>query len=65
MAVKRKNEKKAKMQNLIKESKKIKCCYCDARENCRSRVYKEKSEEMGINTYCSITPNKKVRKNNK
>lgn len=63
MAVKRKNLKKEKMQKLISESKKIKCCYCDARETCKTRAYKEKSEEMGINTYCSITPNKKVKKN--
>lgn len=65
MAVKKRNLKKEKMKNLIKDSKKIKCCYCDARENCRSRAYKENSENMGINTYCSITPNKKVKKNNK
>ena len=59
MAVKRRKEKKNKMKELIKNSRKIKCCFCDAKENCKRRAYKEHSEEMGISTHCSITPNKK------
>lgn len=65
MAVKRKNEKKLKMKKLIKESKKIRCRFCDIKDTCRTRAYKENSEKMGINTYCSLTPNKKKSKKRK
>lgn len=58
MAVKRKLEKRNKMKDLIKNSVTIKCCYCNAKDNCSSRYSKEKSEQMGIKTHCSITPNK-------
>ncbi|MGL5458086.1 MAG: hypothetical protein ACRDBY_00565 [Cetobacterium sp.] len=46
------------MKNLMEKSVKIKCCYCDAKDNCKTRQWKERSEEMGIKTYCSLTPNK-------
>lgn len=62
MAVKRRREKKAKMEKLVKDSVLIKCCYCDIKDNCTRRAYKEKSENMGIKTHCSITPNKKKKK---
>lgn len=58
MAVKRKNEKKYKLENLYDKCVKIKCCYCDAKETCKSRSYKESSEKLGITTYCSQTPNR-------
>lgn len=62
MAVKRRKEKKQKVKKLIKDSMRIKCCYCDAYQTCNTKSTKEKSELMRIITYCSITPNKKYRK---
>lgn len=58
MAVKRKKMKKNKIKDLYDRSVKIKCCYCDAKENCSYRGYKESSEKMGITTYCAKTPNR-------
>lgn len=66
MSVKRKNEKRNKIKNLMKNSVKIKCCYCNCKDNCKTRRSKEKSEGLGIKTYCSITTNKTkdfIRKN--
>jgi CobQ-like glutamine amidotransferase family enzyme len=65
MAVKRKNEKKAKMQELISNSRKIKCCYCDLNGKCHVQASKEKSESLGIITHCTLTPNVAVKKVNK
>jgi hypothetical protein len=58
MSVKRKNEKRNKLDELYKKSVKIKCIYCDSKDDCRFRKNKEKSEDMGITTYCTMTPNK-------
>lgn len=58
MSVKRKLQKKKKMQDLINNSVRIKCCYCNIKDSCSHRYSKEKSEQMGIKTFCSITPNK-------
>lgn len=57
MAVKRKNEKKAMMLELMKNSTKIKCCYCDLNGSCKLQASKEKSEGLGIITHCTLTPN--------
>lgn len=57
MAVKAKNRKKAKMQILIDNSTKIKCCYCDLNGKCKLQVSKEKSESLNIITHCTLTPN--------
>lgn len=65
MAVKAKNRKKLRMQELIKNSKKIKCCYCEICDTCNVRAQKEKSENMEIITHCTLTPNVLVKKNKK
>lgn len=62
MAVKAKNRKKLKMAELIKNSTKIKCCYCDLSGSCSLQSSKEKSESMGIITHCTLTPNTKKKK---
>jgi|GEM_PF-6407070 hypothetical protein len=62
MAVKARNIKKQKMLNIITDSKKIACRHCELCGNCRTQEYKEKSEKMGITTYCSLTPNKEKSK---
>lgn len=58
MAVKARNRKKQNILNMIDNSKKIACRHCDLFRNCKTQEYKEKSEEIGITTYCSLTPNK-------
>lgn len=67
MAVKARNRKRARMQKLIADSTKIKCCYCDIKDECTVRASKEKSESLNIVTHCTLTPNvsKKKRKKNK
>lgn len=65
MAVKAKKRKKFRMEELIRNSKKIKCCYCDICDTCSVRPQKEKSEEMGIITHCTLTPNILVKKKKK
>lgn len=62
MAVKARNRKKQNMMNLINNSKKIACRHCVLCGNCSSQEYKEKSELMGITTYCALTPNKEKSK---
>lgn len=57
MAVKAKKRKKNKIQELISKSIRIKCCYCDLKGNCKTQASKEKSENMGFTTYCTMTPN--------
>lgn len=58
MGVKKKNLKKLKLKEMYDKAVKIKCRYCISKDNCRFRVNKEKSENMGIITYCTLTPNK-------
>lgn len=62
MAVKARNRKKQNMLNLISNSKKIACRHCVLCGNCSTQKQKERSEEMGIITYCSLTPNKEMGK---
>lgn len=67
MAVKAKNKKKLKMKELMDNSVRIKCKYCDIYETCKVKINKEKSENMGIITHCTLTPNlpKKSKKSKK
>jgi hypothetical protein len=67
--LKKKNAKK-QMKFLKENGVKIKCCYCDAKETCSVRANKEKTEKLGIKTFCTLTPNntktskkKKIRSN--
>lgn len=64
MAVKARNQKKLKMEELMKNSTKIKCCYCVLSGECKLQAQKEKSENMGIITHCTLTPNVKKKKSN-
>lgn len=58
MAVKCKKRKKENLKEMYEKSIKIKCCFCDIKETCKFKSYKEHSESLGIKTYCSVTPNK-------
>lgn len=58
MAVKKKQLKKNQSKELIEKSVRIKCCYCDIKDDCLLKARKERSEKMGINTFCSLTPNR-------
>lgn len=55
--IKKKNFKK-RVKKLKENGVNIKCCYCEAKENCKTRAFKEKSEDYGFKTYCTLTPNK-------
>lgn len=57
MAVKRKYQKKLESKQSWERAVKIKCYYCDAKETCKFRAHKEKDEDRGIITYCTISPN--------
>lgn len=59
MAKKRANQKKARSQFLTNNAVKIKCCYCEAKDTCKYKDQKERTEKMGITTKCTMTPNKK------
>lgn len=71
MAVKQKKRKANFKKNLLSKAIKIKCCYCQSKDTCIYKVRKEKSEETGCMTYCTLTPNvpkkakKKAKKNAK
>lgn len=56
--MKERKRKKNKVKEMYKNAKKIKCCYCSLKDNCVHRASKEKSENMGITTYCTLTPRK-------
>lgn len=62
MAVKARSRKKQKILNIISNSQKIACRHCYLYGNCRTQRYKEKSESIGITTYCLLTPNKGKKK---
>jgi predicted peroxiredoxin len=49
---------KEQMKHLLEHGVKIKCCYCLSKDNCKTRQWKEKSEALGITTYCTLTPNR-------
>lgn len=58
MAVKRRNQKKTQLKGKYENAVKILCCYCQDKDTCSMRERKEKSEAMGITTYCTSTPNR-------
>lgn len=57
MAVRQKNRKSHSKKTLLTRAIKIKCCYCEIKETCIYRSRKEKSENSGCMTYCTLTPN--------
>lgn len=57
MAVKKKKLKKNFKKDLRTKAVKIKCCYCDIKNDCKIKARKEKSENKGCTTYCLLTPN--------
>lgn len=65
MAVKQKKRKANERNTLLSRAVKIKCCYCDIKDSCTRRKNKEKLEESGCMTYCTLTTNvpKKQKKN--
>lgn len=44
------------------EEVRIKCFYCDAKENCPIRERKERYEQSGFITRCPFTPNRPGKK---
>lgn len=64
MAVKARNRKRNRARDNYNKAIKIKCCYCNLYGNCDRQAYKENSENLGLITYCTLTPNvpKKQRK---
>lgn len=57
MAVKARNRKRNERLNITLNAVRIKCCYCDIKDTCKRREFKEKNEMDGIRTSCMITPN--------
>lgn len=53
----KKHKAKKQMEMLKEKAVKIKCCRCDLKDTCKVKINKEKSEKMGIITYCTLTPN--------
>lgn len=58
MGVKKQKQKKIERENLWQKAILIKCYHCLDRNSCKHKNDKQKSEKMGINTYCIFTPNK-------
>lgn len=59
------NTRKILKQWVTDNAVKIKCCYCDEKDVCKFRTRKEKWEEQGVMTRCTMTPNKKKKKSKK
>lgn len=57
MAVKRRNQKRRQREEMEIRAVKIKCCYCDIKDDCKHRESKERTEKKGIVTLCCMTPN--------
>lgn len=57
--MKARRRKKEEKRWLDRNAFKIMCRFCDAKDACTRRKYKEKSEQAGIMTRCTHTPNKK------
>lgn len=62
--LKKKNAKKI-MENYKNNSRRVKCVNCTANDNCSLRKNKEKSENLGIITYCTLAPKKDPKPKNK
>lgn len=65
MAVKRKYQKRQQSAESWARAVKIKCCHCDLAESCKFRDMKERDENRGIITWCTLSPNKKKPKKKK
>lgn len=65
MAVKARNRKRKKIEDMYNNAVKIECRYCDLSGNCKFQRGKEDSEKMDMMTYCTLTPNKPKKKKNK
>lgn len=48
------------MKQLLKtkDAIRIKCCYCELKEECTRRIHKEREERHGLTTYCTLTTNR-------
>lgn len=53
-----KREAKKRMAYLVDNAVMIKCCYCQIKDTCKTRVNKEKTEKLGIKALCTLTPNR-------
>lgn len=42
----------------IEKAVKIRCQYCDIKDSCSVRGEKEAYEDLGVMTYCTLTPNR-------
>lgn len=62
MAVKRKKQKKQQSAESWAKAVKIKCCHCDLAAECQFRERKERDENKGIITWCTLSPNKRKKK---
>ena len=62
MAVKRKKQKRQESTESWAKAVKIKCSYCSLAESCNFRENKERDENRGIITWCTLSPNKKKKK---
>lgn len=58
--LKKKNAKKI-MDNYKKNARRVKCINCPKCDNCSLRGNKEKSEDLGIITYCTLAPKKELK----
>lgn len=65
MAIKQRKSKKNFKDNLKKSAKRLKCCYCEAQESCIYKARKERDEERGLMTFCTMTPNEAKKKKKK
>lgn len=62
--LKKKNAKKI-MKNYKENARKVKCINCPKCDNCTLRKNKEKSENLGIITYCTLAPKKDTKPKNR
>lgn len=58
--IKKKNSKK-RFDLMKKNGVYIRCSYCSLNATCKTRQYKEESENYGFDTYCTLTPHKTKR----
>lgn len=49
----------------LEEAIKIRCRHCSIQETCRRKARKERYEDSGIVTYCTLTPDRKKKRKKK
>ena len=54
-----------KLEQEVDAAIKIRCRYCDIKDTCSKREQKEKYENQGIATRCTLTPNRPGKKKRK